>query len=61
MLKLSKDRNTKVPHSYHTEQRYFSILIIANILPFNFLGLLMLVDNYHAIRLNFNNLNYIAL
>jgi hypothetical protein len=42
MLKLSKDRNTKVPHSYHTGQRYFSVLILANILPFIFFGLLIL-------------------
>ena len=36
MLKLSKSRNTKVPHFYHTEQMYFSVLILANILPFFF-------------------------
>nr|DAW57411.1 MAG TPA: hypothetical protein [Caudoviricetes sp.] len=39
-LKGSKYFRIFLPH--HTEQRYFSISILANILPFNFLGLLIL-------------------
>lgn len=36
ILRLSKDQNTKVSCFHHTEQRYFSISILANILPFFF-------------------------